>query len=64
MASKISGKPVYIGNGFKIYVQNPSNPKKGKPRIWINIRQDENPEWRMYETLSYPHGTDIQFVKK
>ena len=64
MASKITGKPVYTGHGFKIYVGPPTSPKKSKPRIWISIRQDDPKEWRVYETLSYANGTDVAFVKK
>lgn len=63
MASKIRGKPVFVGHGFKIFVGAPSNPKRGKERIWISIRQDDPKEWRVYETLSYAKGTDVQFVK-
>ena len=64
MPTKLTGTPINIGHGFKIYVGKPSNPKKGKPRIWISIRQDDPKEWRTYESLIYPHGADIQFVKK
>jgi len=64
MPTKITGTPVYTGHGFKIYVGIPSKPKKrGKSRIWISIRQDDPKEWRIYESLSYAQGADVQFVK-
>lgn len=65
MPTKLTAPVVYSGHGFKIFVDTPSKPKKGKSRIWICIRQDDTKpkEWRVYETLSYAKGVDVQFVK-
>jgi Tfp pilus assembly PilM family ATPase len=41
MPSKISGTPIATFNGLKIYAKLQKAKKKGKDRIWINIRQDD-----------------------
>lgn len=63
MPSKISGTPIATFNGLKIYAKLQKAKKKGKDRIWINIRQDDPKQQRIAPTLSYVNAIDVCFSR-
>jgi len=60
---KITGKLVGRAHGITVTVNhNPAKTSRGKDRLWLNIRQNKGKQWKVYQSLSYTHGTDIAFV--
>lgn len=56
------GPPVARFNGLVVYARlNKPKTPKGRPRIWLVIRQEAPKKWRVAESLSYVNGIDIQF---
>ncbi len=61
MGAKISGELIGTFNGLRIYGRLSKAKRKGKDRLWIHIRQDDEKEWRVGATLSYENSIDIRF---
>ena len=61
MGAKISGELIGTFNGVRIYGRLSKAKRKGKDRLWIHIRQDDEKAWRVGATLSYENSIDIRF---
>ena len=60
---KVHGKIVGSEHGLTVTVAlKPPKTEKGKERLWLQIRQNGNKKWRVYECLSYARSVDIAFV--
>lgn len=60
---KVSGKPIASVNGLDIYIRSQPAKRKGKDRLWIQVRQKEPKKWRIAASLCYVNGFDIRFEK-
>lgn len=60
---KVSGKPIASVSGLDIYVKSMPAKRKGKDRIWIQVRQNAPKSWRIAGSLCYVNAFDIRFEK-
>ncbi len=61
MLSKMTGVQIAKFDTLIINADLQRPKRKGKNRIWLQIKQDEPKKWQVVATLSYKHGIDIQF---
>lgn len=59
---KIGGRKIGTVKGLTVTVNHLPAKKRGKDRLWIQIRQHNGKRWRVYETLAYAKSVDVLFV--
>jgi hypothetical protein len=59
---KISGREIGEFCGLRIYGKLRKAKRRGKDRVWIQIRQDEPKPLHVAECLSYARSVDILFA--
>ena len=60
--TKIKGERVAEVNGIEITVlREPAKTSRGKNRLWIQIRQQKPPRYRVYQSLAYAKAVDLYF---
>ena len=56
------GAPIKTFEGLRVHAKlNKPKTERGRPRIWIVIKQDAPKRWRVAECLSYVNAVHIQF---
>ena len=61
---KVTGTRIHEVEGIDIYVVHNPAKRKGRDRIWIQIRQRGNKPWRMGAALAYSRAADIRFERE